>query len=221
VLASVSEFGMLTATTLAAAVVIAYTAVGGMWADSVTDLVQGIVVILGLVALTIVFAAAGGFADLHLVAVQAAQAVPAEEPRPLIESLAVPIFGTIAAQELTARVLAMRSVTLARNATAGAGLMYLAIGLLPVLMGLGAAKFLGSDADPEQVLSHLAQNLLAAAALHIVPGRARVRDPVDALGRAARGGLARGAQPGRAHARARSPSATSCASTASPWSCSA
>jgi len=160
VLASVSEFGMLTATTLAAAVVIAYTAVGGMWADSVTDLVQGIVVILGLVALAIVFAAAGGFADLHLVAAQAAQALPAEEPRPLIESLAVPIFGTIAAQELTARILAMRSVTLARNATAGAGLMYVAIGLLPVLMGLGAATILGSDVEPEQVLSHLAQNLL-------------------------------------------------------------
>lgn len=162
VLASVSDFGVLTATTLAAAVVIAYTAVGGMWADSWTDLVQGIVVILGLVALAVVFAIAGGFGDMQLTAHHAAAAsASAEAPRPLIEALAVPIFGTMAAQELCARILAMRSVKLARYATAGAGLMYLGIGLIPVLMGLGAAKFLGADAEPEQVLPHLAQQLLA------------------------------------------------------------
>lgn len=160
VLASVSDFGVLTATTLAAAVVIAYTAVGGMWADSVTDLVQGIVLIVGLAALALVFAIAGGFDDLQLTAHHAVAAA-AEEPRPLIEALAVPIFGTMAAQELCARILAMRSVKLARFATAGAGLMYLAIGIIPVLMGLGAARFLGNDAEPEQVLSRLAQAQLA------------------------------------------------------------
>src|SRR5207253_10434092 len=46
-------------------------------------------------------------------------------------------------------------------ATAGAGLMYLAIGIVPVVLGLGAAKFLGADAEPEQVLSRLAQAQLS------------------------------------------------------------
>ena len=156
VLASVSDFGVLTATTLAAAVVIAYTAVGGMWADAWTDLAQGIVLILGLLALCAVFGFAGGFEHLQL-----AGSLPAREsPRPLLETLAVPIFGTIAAQELTSRVLAMRSPALARYATAGAGLLYLAVGLIPVLMGLGAAQFLSAQVEPEQVLSHLAQTQL-------------------------------------------------------------
>ena len=51
VLASASDLGLLAAITLAAAVVIAYTAIGGMWADAVTDLVQGIVLIAGVLAL--------------------------------------------------------------------------------------------------------------------------------------------------------------------------
>jgi Na+/proline symporter len=138
-----------------------YTAVGGNWAHSWTHHLQGIVVIHRQVALAVNLAIAGGFTDMHLtVQHAAAAAAPAEAPRPLIEALAVPIFGTMAAQELTARILAMRSVKLARFATAGAGLMYLTIGLIPVLMGLGAAKFLGSNAEPEQVLSHLAQQQL-------------------------------------------------------------
>src|SRR5579885_2720101 len=58
VLASVSELGVLAATTLAAAV-------GGMWADAWTDLAQGIVLILGLLALCAVFAFAGGFEHLQ------------------------------------------------------------------------------------------------------------------------------------------------------------
>ena len=163
VLASVSDFGVLAATTLAAAVVIAYTAVGGMWADSLTDLVQGIVVILGLFALLVIFSIAGGFAGIDWTAHHGAAvaAAAAEAPRPLIEALAVPIFGTMAAQELCARILAMRNVNLARYATAGAGLMYLAVGIVPVLLGLGAARFLGADAEPEQVLSRLAQMQLS------------------------------------------------------------
>src|SRR5262249_49033223 len=42
-------------------------------------------------------------------------------------------------------------------------LMYLAIGIVPVMIGLGAAKFLGAGAEPEQVLSLLAQRMLPQA----------------------------------------------------------
>jgi Na+/proline symporter len=161
VLASVSELGVLTATTLAAAVVIAYTAVGGMWADAWTDLGQGIVLILGLAALALVFGATGGFAHLNFAgSVAAATADGGAAPRPFLETLAVPVFGTMAAQELSSRILAMRSPQLARYATAGAGLLYLAVGLIPVLLGLGAASALGGAVEPEQVLSHLAQSQL-------------------------------------------------------------
>jgi Na+/proline symporter len=160
ILASVSEVGLVLGITLAAVVVIAYTAIGGMWADAVTDLVQGIVLILGIIALFGVFAWVGGLEHLR--------ALPAEKLNPLherswldaLDTLAVPIFSTIAAQELVSRVLAMRSATLARNATIGAGILYLAMGFIPVLIGLGAYGFLGTDREPEQVISLFAQEYL-------------------------------------------------------------
>lgn len=159
VIASVSELSLIAATGLAALVVIIYTAVGGMWADAWTDLVQGLVLILGLVLLLAVFALAGGFETLPDTAAAAA-ARSAGRDRPLIEVLAVPVFGTIAAQELTSRVLSMRDVTLARSATVAAGVVYLAVGLIPVVIGLGAAATLGADLEPEQVLSRYAQTQL-------------------------------------------------------------
>lgn len=166
VIASVSDLSFVASTGLAASVVIVYTAVGGMRADAWTDLVQGLVVIAGLVLLLAVFATLGGFETLPEAAAAAAARAPPRE-RPLIEVLAVPIFGTIAAQELTSRVLAMRDATLARSATVAAGVLYLAVGLIPVLIGLGAAATLGTDIEPEQVLSHYARTQLPAA-LYVV-----------------------------------------------------
>ena len=159
VIASVSDLSLVAATGIAAFVVIVYTAVGGMWADAWTDLVQGLVLIAGLLLLLGVFVLLGGFETLPDTAAAAAARAPARD-RPLLEVLAVPIFGTIAAQELTSRVLATRSVKLARSATVAAGLLYLAVGMIPVLIGLGAAATLGPDVEPEQVLSRYARTQL-------------------------------------------------------------
>lgn len=160
VLSSVSEIGLLLSITLAAGVVIAYTAVGGMWADAVTDLVQGIVLIAGVLGLFAIFVGLGGLNEIAQL--PPAKIAPLHERTPwdALDTLAVPIFSTIAAQELVSRVLAMRSPQLARRATVGAGFLYLAVGLVPVLIGLGAAAFIGSDQDPEQVLSRFAQQHL-------------------------------------------------------------
>lgn len=158
VLASTGDLGVFAATTLAAVVVVAYTAIGGMWADSWTDLVQGLVLIAGVLAIGLVFAHDGGLAQLSLGGLGAVD--PDEPPRPLIEALAVPIFGTIAAQELVARFLAMRSPALARGATLAGALLYLTVGIVPVLLGLGAAATLGEGFEPEQLLSRLAQTHL-------------------------------------------------------------
>ena len=160
VLSSVSEVGLVVSISIAAFVVIAYTAIGGMWADAVTDLVQGLVLIAGIAVLFVVFVQLGGLDELAK--------LPPEKLDPLnertvwgaLDTLAVPIFSTIAAQELVSRVLAMRSARLARNATVGAGFIYLALGLVPVMIGLGAAAYIGTDADPEQVISLFAQKHL-------------------------------------------------------------
>lgn len=160
VLSSVSEFGLFAAITFAAAVVIAYTVIGGMWANAVTDLVQGIVMVVGLLLMGAVFVHGGGWEKLL--------ALPPERFDPLHErswmdalnTLAVPIFSTIAAQELAARLLASRSARVAGGATVAAGFVYLVIGAIPVMIGLGAAVYIGEGANEEQVLSLFAKQQL-------------------------------------------------------------
>jgi len=165
VLSVSSEFDINLAITVAAAVVIIYTIAGGLYADVVTDFVQGIALIIGLVVLFyVVVQAAGGFGP-------ALADVPAERLRlfgapdePLlatIEKWAIPITGSVVAQELIARILAVRSPELARRASIMGGGMYLVIGLIPVFIGLVGARLLTGLEEPEQLLPALAQQHLS------------------------------------------------------------
>jgi SSS family transporter len=160
VLASASEVGLLVAITMAAAVVVLYTAIGGMWADAVTDLVQGLVLIAGIVALFVIFIMIGGGESLAAQPIERLNPVNDRSTLDVLDTLAIPIFSTIAAQELVSRVLAMRGAKLAARATVGAGVLYLVLGLLPMAIGLGAAAFIGDDQDPEQMLALFAQQQL-------------------------------------------------------------
>ena len=160
VLSSVSELGLFVAITFAAAVVIAYTVTGGMWANAVTDLVQGIVMVGGLLVLGVVFVAGGGLEHLAALPAERFDFMHERTLGGALNTLAVPIFSTIAAQELAARVLASRSAEVARGATVVAGVVYLVIGLVPVMIGLGAAGVIGAGQDHEQVLSRFAQSQL-------------------------------------------------------------
>lgn len=160
ILASVSEVGLLVAITLAALVVILYTAIGGMWADAVTDLVQGVVLIAGVLVLFGVFIALGGAERLAAQPTTRLDPTHGRSTLDALETLAIPIFSTIAAQELASRALSMRGARLAARATVGAGALYLVLGLLPMMVGLGAGAFIGDDQESEQVLSLFAQQYL-------------------------------------------------------------
>lgn len=160
VLSSVSELGLVLSITFAAAVVITYTVVGGMWANAVTDLVQGIVLVGGILLMGGVFIAIGGLERLAELPAERFDFLHERDWPDALNTLAVPVFATIAAHELTSRVLASRSASLARAATVGAGVLYLAVGLIPVTIGLGAAAYIGAEAEHEQVLSLFAQKHL-------------------------------------------------------------
>ncbi len=160
VLAVNSGWQLNSAITLAAAVVVIYTVAGGLWADAATDLLQGIVLIVGLVVVFIaVIVQAGGINALW-------GTVPAERWNPLgsghgfhvqtLESWLVPILGSVTAQELASRVMASRSVRVARNATYAAAALYLAIGMIPVLLGLAGPTLLPGLTDSETFLPQLA-----------------------------------------------------------------
>ncbi|MCE9593792.1 MAG: sodium:solute symporter family protein [Planctomycetes bacterium] len=164
VLASVSELDADLAITIAAAVVIVYTTSGGMWADAVTDVVQGVALVIGLVAMAIaVVWQFGGVSDAvaSIDPERLALASSVQEPWTVVlERWALPIGASIFAQELIGRISASRSARIARNATLAAGGAYLVIGLVPVFLGLVGAKLIPGLESSEQILPRLAHDRL-------------------------------------------------------------
>ena len=172
VMSAASGFEIQATITFAAAVVIAYTMFGGLLADAWTDLVQGIALILGLVALTWVILSREGF-DPFMGLDPALLNPLGAERRPLLEvaeEWAIPVVGSMVAAELVARILAARSGAIARNATVVAGASYLMIGLMPVGLGLAGAVLLPGLAEPEQILPLLAQEYLPTALFVLFAG---------------------------------------------------
>lgn len=171
VLSASSEFGVEFTVTAAAVLVIAYTAFGGMLADAWTDLVQGIVLIVGLVVL---------FAALLLqTGIEPFTALPAERLNPfsggasvfgLLEEWAIPICGSVVAAELVSRVISARTPEIARRSSLVAGGGYLLLGMIPVAIGLAGSVLMPGLEHPEQILPLLGQRLLPGALYMLLAG---------------------------------------------------
>jgi Na+/proline symporter len=165
------DFGLTV--TIATAVVILYTGTGGMRADVMTDLVQGIALIIGLAVLLLVVVAhvGGAGAAAEMARVSAAGPGPApESPWLRWEAWLVPIVGSITAQELAARALACRTPVIARNASLLSAGLYLVVGLIPVALGLIGAGLVPGLSDPERIIPTLASNHLGAVLYVVLVG---------------------------------------------------
>jgi SSS family transporter len=158
--------------TFAAAVVITYTVAGGLFADAVTDFIQGIALVSGLLVLAVAVALKLGAGDGNLAEVLRPERLSifgtGDEPFLLrIETWAVPILGSVVAQELVSRTLASRTPQTARNATLAASGVYLVVGLIPACIGLVGPAVVPDLDDPEHLLASAARELLPTA-LYIV-----------------------------------------------------
>lgn len=151
VLGASSELTLATTITIAAAVVIFYTAMGGMLADAVSDIVQGVVLICGLLLLLFMMIQSG---DLQTAERVGAPLLHTADSSWLdrLEAWTVPVVGSLVSQELIGRVVAAREPKIARRATLVAAALYLALGSIPVWVGLVAARVRPGVSEPEQVL---------------------------------------------------------------------
>lgn len=171
--AQVRAFGQVVSATMSvdvtlaiycsAAFVIAYTFLGGLAGDVLTDFVQGLVVAFGLLSLLVVAVDAQGglgsaFADLE--PERLTLWVHGENPWGQIDRWVVPVLGSLVGQELIARVLASNSAGAARKASVAACLLYLVVGASPVLLGLLGPTLAPGLEQPEQLLPTLARQLL-------------------------------------------------------------
>ncbi|GIW82327.1 MAG: sodium:solute symporter [Gemmatales bacterium] len=152
-----------------------YTLMGGMWSVTLTDAVQIVLVILGLIILTIssLMGLGGGsiLGGLKILSdkTELLQPVPVET-LPLLGAwlgaFTAGALGNLPGQDLMQRVFAAKSAQTARNACLLAGVLYLLLGTMPLLLGL-VGRMLFADSD-SNVTIELAKRFLAPTPLLLV-----------------------------------------------------
>ena len=166
ILSSTAGIEVQTALLIAATLVAVYSVVGGLLADAITDVVQGLAVIIGLVVLAVVVSThLGGMPDsLRAVPDDRLAILPAGvgEGWAILERLAIVICGSIVSVELISRFLGARGVAAARTGTLIGGGLYIAVGLIPVYLGLVGPTLVPDLDQPEQIVPRLAELHLPA-----------------------------------------------------------
>ncbi len=157
-------------------VIVLYTMIGGMWAVALTDLIQTIVLVVGLIILFIVVLDdVGGWGGI------AAQ-LPADTIRffPIehtyqnwVDYVHVWMtlgIGAIAANSIIQRALSARTEHIAQQSFFVATIFYIVIGTIPIALGLIASITMQDGVDPNAILVDIAFEHLHPVAVAIFVG---------------------------------------------------
>ena len=166
------EFGIMGG----AAVVFIYTVAGGMWAVALTDFVQMVVIAVGLIMLlVVVLIDVGGWGNIapHLPE-DTFRMIPVENKASvwLNYARAWLILGLadVTAQTLMQRAFSAKNEQVAQNSFYVAGFGHLALGMIPVTLGIIASVTMPGLVDPETVIPELAIAHLHPVAIAIFVG---------------------------------------------------
>jgi len=120
-----------------------YTLVGGMWAVSITDFIQSIVIVVGLVATAVIIGMkSGGVARMMEAAPEGYfRFFPENNSHSIIEYVCAWMtlgFGALASQDIFQRANSASSEKVAVRSTYLAAVIYLVVAMLPLFIGLAA-----------------------------------------------------------------------------------
>ncbi|MBP7272889.1 MAG: sodium:solute symporter family protein [Saprospiraceae bacterium] len=141
-------------------VVVFYTFIGGMWSVSVTDFIQAIAIIIGLLILMIeLLIEVGGFKPLVAQAPENFfQFFPNPNPTDIINYIAAWMtiaLGSIPQQDIFQRVMSAKSERTAVYASYLSSLMYLSVAFIPLIIA-----WCGKTLYPDIYTNSDAQNML-------------------------------------------------------------
>lgn len=164
ILHSVTGISMVSGIFIGASIVVLYTFVGGMWAISITDFLQTIIIVIGLSLLLYeLVPAAGGF-----------QAIVKKtgpgffRPFPKTDYISLTNYfvawitvslGSIPQQDIFQRVMSSRSEKVAVSSSYLAGALYLSIAFLPLFAALAATQVYPEilQTNPQEILPTVVQ----------------------------------------------------------------
>lgn len=139
IISSVANIDHHTSVMIATVVVIIYTILGGMLGSVISDLVQGIIIIIGLMILLIaLFDHTGGVLQgfSMIEAKQLSFSGSDETYWKRLDVWMIPILGSLVSQEAISRILATKSPKVARKSVLIASALYFTIGCIPLLLAL-------------------------------------------------------------------------------------
>ena len=168
-----SDLPVTIAISISVVFVIFYTYLGGLLGDIYTDLIQGVIIMVGLAILIVLFLkGTPGLGEiLHSMSSARWSFIgPQETLLMRMDRWMVPILGSLTAQEALSRILAARTVRIARDASFVACGIYLVMGSIPVFLGLVGPFILHNLPDSEQFLITLAHGILPKAIFVVFAG---------------------------------------------------
>jgi SSS family transporter len=154
--------------------VMTYTLFGGLAGDVVTDIIQGLMIMVAMAILGwLVIDAHGGLSAAVVSVPREAWSfsMPGESWVAWAELWLVPIAGTMVSQEALSRTLAARSPEVARRGALTGAAIYFVVGLVPVSFGLfgpSLAPMLGMDLPTDETFLPTLAEALFPSWLHIV-----------------------------------------------------
>lgn len=153
--------------------VVSYTLLGGLIGDMITDVIQAGVIAIGLLCLII--AVIYHTPDIGGVISSIPQdrlSLLGEEESwwARLDRWAIPVFGSLVAQEIVARIFAARSKKVAVQACYTSAAIYLGLGAIPVFLGLIGPQLLQLQGDSEQFLIELAKAHLSPLFVGVFSG---------------------------------------------------
>ncbi|SFT46952.1 transporter, SSS family [Algoriphagus locisalis] len=143
ILGTVTGLSLTEGILLAAGVVVIYTFLGGMWAISITDFIQTIMIVLGLIVVAVLVSKEAG--GVGVILDSAPEGSFQFFPDPGFNSWInyfgawmIIGLGSIPSQDIYQRVMSSKSEKVAVQSTYLAGGFYVTFGLLPLFIALGA-----------------------------------------------------------------------------------
>lgn len=162
----VADVPVVNAIVISSLIVTLYTFIGGMWAISITDFIQSIIIIVGLLVLAFILAKEAGGVSVVL------SEVPKKDLRffPELNGTAIITWlaawsvlglGSIPSQDIFQRTMSSGSAQIAVRSCYYAAILYLTVAMLPLFISLCVKHLypgeLGTDTQltlPNMVLQH-------------------------------------------------------------------
>ena len=151
-------------------IVLFYTILGGMWSITVTDVIQFIVMTVGVFFIMFPYSvnSVGGFTELFANVPKAHLTITNIGYGQIFEYFLLYFFGLIVSQDIWQRVFTAKNQKVARNSAISAGFYSFLYGLVLSIVGLCALVLLPNLAHSQNAFASLALTILPPGLLGLV-----------------------------------------------------